>query len=150
MNDVTPVDEEMIYDGRPMITETDLQGKIVFMNRKFLEMSGYDRSELIGKPHSIIRHPDMPKEAFCCMWDTIKKGKTWSGFVKNLRKDGKFYWVKVTVEPIKGEGDTIKGYCASRKPVTKDDKSYATRIFNDMKSGKIKEVNMHHDFRRGY
>jgi len=144
MFNVQPIDEEIIYDGRPMITETDLRGKIVFMNRKFLEMSGYEKSELIGKPHSIIRHPDMPKEAFCCMWDTIKKGEMWSGFVKNLRKDGKYYWVKVIVEPVKDESQNIKGYCASRKPVTENDKIFASTLFEELKSGKVKALNMHH------
>ena len=145
MFNVEPIDEEVIYDGRPMITETDLKGKILFMNRKFVEMSGYEKSDLIGKPHSVIRHPDMPKEAFCCLWDTIKKGDIWSGFVKNLRKDGKFYWVEVIVEPVKDENNQIKGYCASRRPVTEKDKTYASTLFQDLKSGKIKEFNLHRE-----
>ena len=105
---------EMIFPGGSMITETDLKGLITFANRKFMEMTGYDLDELIGIPHSIIRHPDMPKEAFRDMWATIQEGKEWNGYVKNLRKDGAFYWVHVFVTP-KFEDAKMIGYIAARK-----------------------------------
>ena len=146
MFNVELINEEVIYDGRPMITETDLKGKIVYMNRKFKEMSGYAKEELIGRPHSVVRHPDMPREAFCCLWDTIKKGDIWSGFVKNLRKDGRYYWVEVIVEPIKDETHIITGYCASRRPVSEKDKAYATEMFQKLKCGDITELNLHREF----
>ena len=147
MFNVEPINEEVIYDGRPMITETDLRGKIVFMNRKFKEMSGYTKEELIGRPHSVVRHPDMPREAFCCLWDTIKKGDIWSGFVKNLRKDGRYYWVEVIVEPIKEPTtDQITGYCASRRPVSEKDKAYASEMFQKLKCGEITDLNLHREF----
>jgi aerotaxis receptor len=105
---------EFFYDGRAMITETDLRGRITFVNRKFTEMSGYPKHELIGRPHSIIRHPDMPATCFKLMWQTIRSGKSWQGYVKNRRKDGNFYWVIVHIVPkiISGE---IVGYIAVRK-----------------------------------
>ena len=143
MFSINIVDEEVIYDGRPMITETDLKGQIVFMNRKFKEMSGFSSEEILGKPHSIVRHPDMPEKAFTCMWDTIKNGKSWSGFVKNLRKDGRFYWVEVTVEPIKDSEESITGYCASRRPVSEQNKEFATEIFKKLESGEIDNLNLH-------
>ena len=145
MFDVTPINEEVIYDGRPMITETDLRGKIVYMNRKFIEMSGYDRHEILGKPHSVVRHPDMPREAFCCMWDTIKEGNMWSGFVKNLRKDGRYYWVEVIIEPILNDKRSITGYCASRRPVKESDKKYASEMFQKLKCGEIEHINLHRE-----
>ena len=143
MLSINIIDEEVIYDGRPMITETDLKGQIIFMNRKFKEMSGFSSEEILGKPHSIVRHPDMPSKAFCCMWDTIKTGSSWSGFVKNLRKDGRYYWVEVTVEPIKDSNKEITGYCASRRPVSEKNKAYATEVFKKLESGEIDTLNLH-------
>ena len=110
-----PVDEEVFFDGRSLISETDLKGNITYVNRKFLEMSGYSKEESINTPHSILRHPDMPKEAFKGMWKSIQAGNIWEGYVKNLRKDGKFYWVIVNIIPKKDEAGNIVGYIASRK-----------------------------------
>ncbi len=110
-----PIDEEVIFDGRSLISETDLKGVITFVNRKFVEMTGYSKQEAVGQPHSILRHPDMPKAGFEGMWKLIKEGKVWDGYVKNLRKDGKYYWVDVHIVPKKDENGTIIGYIASRK-----------------------------------
>ncbi len=110
-----PIDEEVIFDGRSLITETDLKGVITFVNRKFVEMTGYSKQEAIGQSHNILRHPDMPKAGFEGMWKLIKAGKVWDGYVKNLRKDGKYYWVDVHIVPKKDENGTIIGYIASRK-----------------------------------
>ena len=115
-----PIDEEVLFDGRSLISETDTKGIITFINRKFTQMTGYSKDEAIGQPHSILRHPDMPKQAFKQMWDTIQKGKTWEGFVKNLRKDGKYYWVIVTIIPKYDSDNNIIGYTASRKMPYKD------------------------------
>lgn len=110
-----PVDEEVLFDGRSLISETDLKGNITFVNRKFVEMTGYSKEEAVGEPHSMLRHPDMPKAAFKQMWSVIKENKTWEGYVKNLRKDGKYYWVIVTIVPKKDEDGKTIGYIASRK-----------------------------------
>ena len=115
-----PVNEEVIFDGRSLISETDTKGVITFVNRKFVEMTGYSKQEAIGQPHSILRHPDMPKVAFEQMWKLIKEGKVWDGYVKNLRKDGKYYWVDVHIVPKKDENGTIIGYIASRKVTVPD------------------------------
>lgn len=111
----TPINEEVFFDGRSLISETDTKGIITFVNRKFSEMSGYSKDEAIGQPHSLLRHPDMPKMAFEQMWKVIQEGKIWEGYVKNLRKDGKFYWVIVNIVPKKDEAGEIIGYIASRK-----------------------------------
>ena len=110
-----PVDEEVLFDGRSLISETDLKGVITFVNRKFVEMTRYSKEEAVGQPHSILRHPDMPKAAFAGMWKMIKEGKIWDGYVKNLRKDGKYYWVIVHIVPKRDEEGNIIGYIASRK-----------------------------------
>lgn len=110
-----PADTEVIFDGGVMITETDLKGNITYANRKFIEMSGFSREELIGAPHSINRHPDMPKGAFRAMWKTIVSGEIWRGYVKNMRKDGKYYWVVVYIQPKINNDGHITGYVAGRK-----------------------------------
>ncbi len=110
-----PIDQEVFFDGRSLISETDTKGFITFVNRKFVEMTGYSKEEVIGEPHNILRHPDMPKAAFEEMWSTIKSGTTWEGYVKNLRKDGKYYWVIVNIIPKLDENENIIGYIASRK-----------------------------------
>jgi len=115
MKHPTPINEEVFFDGRSLISETDTKGIITFVNRKFSEMSGYSKEEVIGQPHSILRHPDMPKAAFEGMWKVIQDGKIWEGYVKNLRKDGKFYWVVVNIVSKKDASGEIIGYIASRK-----------------------------------
>ena len=79
-------------EGRLIISRTDLNGIITHANEAFVELSGWNREDLIGQPHAILRHPDMPAAAFKDLWDTLKAGKKWFGYVKNLRKDGGHYW----------------------------------------------------------
>ncbi len=116
-----PVNEEVPFDGGVMITETDTAGIITYANRKFREMTGYTKEELIGSPHSINRHPDMPKAAFKTMWETIKRGDMWEGYVKNMRKDGKYYWVIVWIKPKLDNNGNIVGYIAGRKVPNRHD-----------------------------
>ena len=115
-----PLNEEIFFDGKTLISETDTKGIITIVNRKFVEMSGYTKEEALGQPHSILRHPDMPRAAFAEMWRVIKSGKMWEGYVKNLRKDGKFYWVIVNIIPKYNEENNIVGYTASRKVKNRD------------------------------
>lgn len=110
-----PVNEEVLFDGRSLISETDTKGIITFVNRKFTEMTLYSKEEAIGQPHSLLRHPDMPKAAFAGMWKIIESGKTWEGYVKNLRKNGKYYWVVVNIVPKLDIEGGVVGYIASRK-----------------------------------
>ena len=110
-----PVDIEVPFDGGVMITETDTAGVIIYANRKFRELTGYTKKELIGAPHNINRHPDMPKAAFKGMWETIKDGNYWEGFVKNMTSEGKYYLVVVYIKPKLDADDKIIGYIAGRK-----------------------------------
>lgn len=110
-----PTNVEVKFDGGNMITETDLHGRITFVNRLFIQMSGYTKEELIGQPHSMIRHPDMPKRCFDSMWMSIKRGYPWEGYVKNLRKDGAYYWVIVNISPKYDSDGNLCGYIAVRK-----------------------------------
>lgn len=113
------IDEEHIFEGRAIISQTDTKGVIVFANRKFCEISGYTSEELIGQPHNIIRHPDMPKAAFRQMWETISGNQSWHGIVKNLRKDGLYYWVETEITPLRDDEGNITGYIAARKPASR-------------------------------
>ena len=115
-----PVDIEIPFDGGVMITETDTAGIITYANRKFREMTGYSKEELIGSPHSINRHPDMPKAAFEGLWKTIKGGNYWEGLVKNMNNEGKYYLVEVWIKPKFDDDNKIIGYIAGRKIPDRD------------------------------
>jgi PAS domain S-box-containing protein len=110
-----PIDKEVPFDGGVMITETDTAGIITYANRKFRELTGYTKEELIGSPHNINRHPDMPKAAFEGMWEIIKSGKYWEGLVKNMTAEGKYYLVVVWIKPKFDNDGNIVGYIAGRK-----------------------------------
>ena len=121
MTKPTPIDEEIVLDPkRYIVSETDEKGKITYANDYFQEVSGYSEEELIGKPHSIVRHPDMPKVVFKLLWETIGAGKNINAVVKNLAKDGRYYWIFTEFE-IRKDTDTgeIIGYHASRKKISR-------------------------------
>jgi len=112
---VYATDVEMPFpQGRLIVSRTDLAGIITHANDAFVEMSGWTREELIGAPHHILRHPDMPAIAFKGLWDDVGAGKKWHGYVKNLRKDGAFYWVYATAVPNIRNG-VIVGYTSVRR-----------------------------------
>ena len=105
---------EKVFEGGVMITETDKSGIITYANQRFRDMTGYTKEELIGSPHSINRHPDMPKVAFNNMWKTIKNGEYWNGHVRNMCKDGSFYNVEVWIKARLDNNSKIIGYIAGR------------------------------------
>jgi PAS domain S-box-containing protein len=111
------VDREVPYpDGKLIVSRTDPKGIITHANQAFVEMSGYTREELIGEPHCILRHPDMPAAAFKDLWDTLQAGRTWQGYVKNLRKDGTYYWVLATAIANVRNGQVVGYTSVRRKP----------------------------------
>ncbi|WP_394261406.1 PAS domain-containing protein [Moraxella boevrei] len=103
-------------DGKLIVSRVDLDGVITHANDAFVDISGYERDELIGKPHHILRHPEMPKGAFKDLWETVKSGKKWHGYVKNLCKDGSYYWVYATAVPNVRRGETVGYTSVRRKP----------------------------------
>ena len=106
-------------DASSIVSKTDPRGYITYVNEKFCKISGYTKDELIGKNHNIVRHPDMPKEAFKEMWDTIKnKKQIWQGIVKNRKKDGSFYYVDATIKPILDLNGNVLEYIALRIDIT--------------------------------
>jgi len=105
--------------GELIVSQTDVAGMITMVNEAFVHMSGFSRKELLGTPHSILRHPDMPRAAFADLWTTIEQGKRWSGYVKNLRRDGGYYWVYATVIPKIVDG-VVVGHTSVRREPSRD------------------------------
>lgn len=120
--------EIIINDTALLVSETDSKGKIIYANDIFLEVSEYSLEELVGQPHNMVRHPDMPSSAFKDLWETIKKGEIWDGFVKNSTKSGKFYWVFATVFPYGKDH-----YLSIRKKATSEEIEKYEKIYRQMR-----------------
>ncbi|NLD08015.1 MAG: PAS domain-containing protein [Xanthomonadaceae bacterium] len=111
------VDEEVPYPtGRLIVSRTNPEGVITQANKAFVDISGYERDELIGMPHCVLRHPDVPSAIFKDMWDHIKANKPWYGYVKNLCKDGRYYWVYASVNATYVDGELKAVTSVRRKP----------------------------------
>jgi aerotaxis receptor len=114
--------------GHYIVSRTDLKGIITYANDTFVTMSGFEREALIGKNHNLVRHPDMPVQAFAWLWDTIKTGRPWRGVVKNRRKNGDFYWVEALVVPVQKDG-RITGYMSVRTEPSREQVSGAQAFY---------------------
>jgi len=106
--------EHRMKEGEILVSKTDLKGKITYANEAFCKIAGMSEQELMGQPHNVVRHPDMPPEAFADLWATIKAGKPWTGLVKNRSADGGFYWVKANVAADYDAEGRIVGYISVR------------------------------------
>ncbi|HNQ49248.1 MAG TPA: PAS domain-containing protein [Hydrogenophilus thermoluteolus] len=122
--------EYPVRDDCAIISHTDEKGRITYFNEDFLEYCGFAPEELMGQPHNIIRHPDMPPEAFRDLWATLKAGRPWQGMVKNRRKDGDHYWVKATATPKPGGG-----YMSVRMKPTREEVQAADELYARMRAG---------------
>ncbi len=130
------VDEEFPFPkGENLVSTTDLKGRITYCNKAFALVSGFDQEELLGQPHNLIRHPDMPEEAFRDMWATIAGGRPWSAAVKNRRKDGRHYWVMANATPLMSEGRPI-GYLSVRTEPTRAQVAQAEALYAAMRAEK--------------
>ncbi|MFK7963578.1 MAG: PAS domain-containing protein [Burkholderiaceae bacterium] len=132
--------EFVIPPNQPLVSTTDLKGRILYCNDAFADASGFQREDLLGQPHNIIRHPDMPEEAFRDMWATIESGRPWSAPVKNRRADGSFYWVYANVTPLMGP-DGPTSYMSVRTVAPPEVIKAAQALYADMrvdeKAGKL-------------
>lgn len=128
--------------GQTLVSTTDLKGRILYCNPMFIEVSGYAKEELLGQPHNIIRHPDMPEEAYRDLWDTISNGAPWSAPIKNRRKDGGFYWVIANVTPLM-QGDRPSGYMSVRTEARRDQIEAAEKLYRQMRDEKEAGVRVH-------
>ena len=111
--------EEVMNQSDFIVSKTDTKGLITYCNRIFVDMSGYTKGELLGANHNLIRHPDMPQVAFKLAWDTVKAGKEFFGFVKNLRKNGGHYWVFTYITADYDSKGNIVGYTSFRRKPSK-------------------------------
>jgi len=132
---VYTVDREIPFpEGKLIVSLTDTKGIITQTNRAFVEMSGYERDELIGQAHSILRHPEMPAVAFKGLWDDVDAGKKWHGYVKNLRKDGAYYWVYATVVANVRNGNVV-GYTSVRRKPSRTKIEECIKLYKELKDG---------------
>ncbi len=129
---VTP-NELKVPADQTLISVTDLKGRITYANPAFISMSGYLAEELVGQPHNIVRHPDMPEEAFRDLWATVEKGLPWTGVVKNRRKNGDHYWVRANATPMR-DGDRVVGYLSVRTPATDHEIKACTALYAVMQA----------------
>jgi aerotaxis receptor len=132
----TPVtqNEYVMDDGKTIVSSTDLQGNINYANPYFIEVSGFTEEELMGAPQNLVRHPDMPVEAFADLWSTIKSGMPWTGLVKNRCKNGDYYWVLANVTPVIEQGKPV-GYLSVRTKPTREQVRQADDLYRQFKAG---------------
>jgi len=120
--------EYPVSDETLIVSKTDLKGKLTYFNDDFVAAAGFTSAELMGQPHNIVRHPEMPPEAFDNLWTTLKAGKPWLGAVKNRRKNGDFYWVLATASPIRENGE-VKGFTSIRTKLPPDQRALAEEVY---------------------
>ncbi len=126
--------EYILEDTETIVSKTDLMGQITFVNADFVNVSGFSEAELMGQPQNIVRHPDMPAEAFADMWRTLKSGKAWTGMVKNRCKNGDFYWVEANAAPLIEIGQ-ITGYTSIRVKPTRAQVAAAEQAYRAINGG---------------
>jgi aerotaxis receptor len=126
--------EYVLHESETIVSKTDLHGNITYANDDFIRISGYTESELIGSPQNILRHPDMPAEAFADLWHTIQAGKSWTGLVKNRCKNGDFYWVEATAAPLIKDAKVV-GYTSIRVKPSRQQINAAETAYRAIKDG---------------
>jgi len=121
--------------GTTLMSTTDMQSHVTYANQAFVKVSGYEREELLGQPHNVVRHPDMPPEAFADMWATLKAGQSWTALVKNRRKDGDHYWVRANATPIARDGQVV-GYMSVRTQPEDQEIAAADALYQRFRAGR--------------
>ncbi len=129
--------EYPVGEHETLLSATDLKGRITYANDAFIACSGFERDELYGKAHNLVRHPDMPPAAFDDMWSTVQNGRTWTALVKNRRKDGDHYWVRANATPICQQGEVI-GYLSVRTQPDRDSVAAHDEVYRELRTGNQK------------
>jgi len=135
INEPVTQHEYELSDGATLMSTTDPQSHVTYANDAFIEASGFTREEIQGQPHNIVRHPDMPAEAFADMWATLKGGEPWTALVKNRRKNGDHYWVRANAVPVVRDGRPV-GYMSVRTKPTRDEVAGAEALYRDFREGR--------------
>ncbi|WP_223851571.1 PAS domain-containing methyl-accepting chemotaxis protein [Cupriavidus pauculus] len=129
-------------DNATLMSTTDTRSHITYANSAFVEVSGFGADELQGKPHNIVRHPDMPEEAFADMWSTLKGGEPWTALVKNRRKNGDYYWVRANAVPVIRDGQPV-GYMSVRTKATAAEIEHADTLYRRFREGNAGHIRFH-------
>lgn len=137
--------ERFFHDEDIIVSKTDLKGHITYVNETFMTVASYTEEELLGQPHSIIRHPDMPRCVFKLLWDTIESGKEIFAYVKNMAKNGDYYWVFAHVTPTFDAAGRITGYHSNRRVPER----HQVQLFSDVYAKLLQEERRHADWRAG-
>lgn len=125
-----------------LMSTTDTQSHITYANAAFIQVSGFDSDELLGQPHNLVRHPDMPRQAFADMWSTLNAGLSWTALIKNRRKDGDHYWVRANAAPIIRNG-RLAGYLSVRTKPERNEVDAADQLYRDFRENKVGQRKFH-------
>jgi len=125
---LAPIDVEIDIKNERIHSETDIHGKITYVNDYFCEISAFKNSELVGSPHNILRHPCMPSIIFKLLWKSILKGREFSAIIKNKRKDGRYYWVYSKTVPLYDKENKLRGFRSLRHPIS----AKHVKLFSDI------------------
>ncbi|MCP3020667.1 methyl-accepting chemotaxis protein [Cupriavidus basilensis] len=134
--------EYELPENATLMSTTDTESRIAYANAAFVDVSGFTREEIQGQPHNIVRHPDMPAEAFADMWATLKRGEPWTALVKNRRKDGDHYWVRANAMPLVRNGKPV-GYMSVRTKPSREEIDAAGRLYQDFREGSAGQRRFH-------
>ncbi|MBB1630591.1 PAS domain-containing methyl-accepting chemotaxis protein [Cupriavidus sp. UME77] len=134
--------EYELPENATLMSTTDTESRIAYANAAFVDVSGFTREEIQGQPHNIVRHPDMPAEAFADMWATLKSGEPWTALVKNRRKDGDHYWVRANAMPLVRNGKPV-GYMSVRTKPSREEIDAAGRLYQDFREGSAGQRRFH-------
>ena len=138
--------ETVLKNGEFIVSKTDLDSKITYGNKYFISISGWEEKELLNKPHNILRHPDMPKVVFKILYEHIKNKKEFFGFIKNLRKDGGFYWVFVNITPSFDSNGKMIGYYSVRRKPKNGFKKIIEPLYETLKNLETQDISKSYDY----
>lgn len=132
-NKIKPTQKEIVMrDNDFIVSKTDLKGRIIYANKIFVEFSGYTQTEILNKQHNIVRHPEMPRAVFNLLWETVKSGNEFNGYVKNMTKEGSYYWVFANVTPSYNNSNNIIGFYSVRRKPSQDALDVIIPIYKEM------------------
>ncbi len=132
-NKIKPTKHEVFFpEDRILVSKTNTEGIITYCNDSFIEISGYRESELLGQPHKLVRHPDMPRVIFSLLWETLKSKREFNAYIKNMAKNGDYYWVFANITPSYSSNNEIQGYYSVRRKPEPDKLNYIQNLYLEL------------------